>query len=301
MANFADINSASKIIEELYPDASEVNFVEHGYDNLVGLVDEKYVIKFPRYEGAYLKDQYERLVLLDLEELKGFATPKVLGQGDNPPYVILSFVSGKHLNANEINKLPIEQQKKVGEKVARFAFAMHSMLSPDLAIQNREKLGIDDQKDQPWVIYFEEVLNKVQFPTPEQDKIAKEYYQKWKSLKYSTPTVVVHDDLQTDNLMFEKDELIGVIDFGDTILGYPEQELRQMHRINELVLQTAVGTYEQLSDYKLNVEAIKLWAILQELAAYSDRLFKHELDSAAYQRASKNLQKWLPEGKWRVS
>lgn len=297
MQTFADAESAKKIIKKLYPDAKQVDFVEHGYDNVVALVDEQFAIKFPRYETAYLRDQYERLVLLDLANLEGFVIPKVLGRGDNPPHVILSFVQGKHLSVDDIDQLPNQKQKEFAQKLAKFAFKMHLMLSPKHARQQREKLGLE-QMDQPWVVYFEEVIVKVQFPRPEQDKLAKEYFAKWQNLEYSTPTIVVHDDLQMDNLMFEDNTLVGVIDFGDTILGNPEQEFRKLCRINDFVLQTAVETYEQLSGYKLNIEAIKLWAILQELAIYSDKLFKHDFDSAAYQRASKYLQKWLPEGNW---
>lgn len=298
MTIFANTKTATQIIKKLYPDAKNVRFIEHGYDNLVGLVDDKYAFRFPRMQSAYMRSQYERLVLLDLAPLTEVTIPRVLGEGDNPPYVITSFVPGEHISSIEINKLSEEQQKSTGKGVARFAYAMHSLLSPKQALEQRKRFGLDSQEEEPWDVYFEKVINKQQFPTPEQDKLAKDYYNRWKNLKFTTSTVVIHDDLHTENLLFENGELVGVLDFGDTNIGTPEQELRQMYRINETVLQAAVDEYERLSGYKLNLEAVKVWSIIQELSAYSERLFSNNKNHPAFSRAARNLQRWLPDGNW---
>ena len=300
MITFASVETARQIIKNLYPEAKNVRFIEHGYDNLVGLVDNKYALKFPRNEYAYQRDQYEEQVLLDLESLDQLLIPRILGKGHNPPYFIASFVPGKHLSADEIRQLPTKQQEDIAEKIARFAYAMHSLLPVDQAIEHRRELKLDSLKEQPWVTYFEESLEKMAFPNPQQDKLAKEYYKRWKSLQYSTPEVVVHDDLHNENLMFEGTNLIGVVDFGDTNIGHPEQEFRQMHRISETILNLVIKNYEQLSNLKLNKEAIILWAILQELAVYSEMLTSTKKDRPSFYRAARNLQRWLPEGKWEV-
>lgn len=298
MAYFADVDAAKQIIKRLYPEAKEIKFIEHGYDNLVGLVDSQFVLKFPRHENGYRRDRYEAIVLSAIAKIHELLIPKVLGSGDNPPYFITSFIDGVHISQQEINQQSAKQQKEFSEKIARFAFTMHSMLSSKQAIKNRKELGFDDRNDQPWVVYFEKILATKKFPTSKQDKLAKEFLKKWSNLKYTTPTVVVHDDLQTDNLMFEGSKLVGIIDFGDTIPGNPEQEFRQMYRINNFVLDTAVDTYEQLSGLLLNREAIKLWAILQELMVYYGELARKQTNDPKFIRASGNLQKWLPEGKW---
>lgn len=53
-----------------------------------------------------------------------------------------------------------------------------------------------------------------------------------------------------------------------------------------------------MSGCKLNLEAIKVWAIIQELAAYADKLATNKLDHPGFLKAAKHLQKWLPEGQW---
>jgi hypothetical protein len=99
-------------------------------------------------------------------------------------------------------------------------------------------------------------------------------------------------------MLFENQKLIGILDFGDTNIGTPEQELRQLYRINEIVLVAAVKMYEHLSGYTLNLEASKIWAITQELAAYSGRLLSNNKNHPSFFRSARNLNKWLPQGSW---
>lgn len=296
---FADKEIAGKVIKRLYPKSKNISFIEHGYDNLVVLVDELYALRFPKYKGAYVRDQYEKQILLELSSFDEIAVPKFLGEGQNPPYLITNFLFGKHLSSEEIENLSKDRQKGIGETLAGFAYAVHSLLSVRKTRDLRNKLGFGKLKEEvPWEVYFEKVLDKSRLPIQEQDKIAKNYYRKWRSLIFTTPTVVIHDDLHLENLLFEDGELTGVLDFGETNTGTPEQEFRQFYRINETALNAAVDMYEQLSGYKLNREAIKIWAIIQELAAYSEKLQNNKTDHPSYSRAVSNLNKWFPQINW---
>ncbi len=296
--NFATQESAEHILRELYPHAQSIRFVEHGYDNLVGLVDDRFAVRFPRMHSAYLRSQYERLVLSDLASLESIAIPRVLGAGEDPPYLVTSFVRGEHITWREISGFPEVRQKKIGRDIARFAFAMHSLLSVQRAREYRGTWGLDAQAEQPWDVHLDKYLNQHEFPTPDQDSLAKAYYHRWREQAYTTPTVVLHDDLHMENLLFENAELAGILDFGDTNIGRPEQELRQMYRINETVLEAAVAEYERLSGYKLNLEACKIWAIVQALATYAEMIAGHKTDHPGFARAVSDLQRWLPEGGW---
>lgn len=298
MITFASKETATQVIKRVNPDAKNIRFIEHGYDNLVGLVDDMFAFKFPRMQSAYLRSLYERLVLKDLESLKEISIPKVLGEGDNPSYVITSYVHGEHVSSNEINQWTEDHQKRTGKEVAKFAYALHSFLTVKQALEYRKRFGLDEQQEEPWDVYFENVIGKQQFPTSEQDRLAHDYYNRWKQLRYDTHTLVVHDDLHTENLLFKNGELVGVLDFGDTNIGTPEQELRQMYRINDTVLNAAIDEYERLSGYQLNREAVKIWSITQELANYSESLLTGNQKHPAFLRSVRNLQRWLPEGNW---
>ncbi|MBM3261571.1 hypothetical protein FJY93_04085 [Candidatus Kaiserbacteria bacterium] len=293
---FADKKAAETIVRNLYNSSKQISYIEHGYDNLVVLVDERYALRFPRNLNAYRRSQYEKQVLLKLSSLQGVDIPKVMGEELDPPFLITKFIRGQHLSKSQVNSFPIESQKKIGQKIATFAHTLHSLLSVQTVNELRKKYELDDLEEEPWDKHMYKMLIQTTFPTPTQDAFAKKYFDLWQSKANKPPTVSVHDDLHTDNMLFEGEELVGVLDFADTNIGTPEQEFRQLYRINETVLSSALGTYEKLSGQSLDIEVSKIWSIAQELATYAERL--NDKAHPSFIRTVGNLQIWLPEGGW---
>jgi aminoglycoside 2''-phosphotransferase len=295
-AAYVNLDRAKGIVGQLFPRATSVVVVDRGYDNLVIIIDGLYAVRFPRNENAYLRSQYEKLVLEQLGDFQAVTIPKVIGSHAEPPYLMTSFVSGVHLTSQEIDDFPPTLQQQLGEDVAQFAYHMHTAFSVEEALEMRRRLKLDELTEEPWDMHMRKTLSDYTFPTAVQDAVAKEYYDKWRKL--TGPLVVVHDDLHTDNMLFEDNRLHGILDFGDTNIGIPEQELRQLYRINAAVMQAAADSYSRLSGKTMDVEATKIWAIAQELAVYSGHLSTNQTEHHAFARACRNLNRWLPEGRW---
>lgn len=298
--NYANVDMAQEIARRLYPDARNITMIKHSADNIVALIDADYAVRFPRHKHAYLRGEYEKHILNKLQNIETITIPRILNEHtNNPPYVITSFVPGHHMSPATVRALPEDIQHQFAQEVSRFAYKMHTAftLSEELAL--RKELGLDElDGEEPWPDYFKRVVGNGQFSTPLQEKLAKQCYSDWAILCDIAPTVVVHDDLHTENMMFDNDRLVGVLDFGDANVGTPEQDLRQLYRISEEVMLLAVREYEQLSGHQLNIEAIKLWAIMKELADFNRRLANKNTAHHSFKRASLNLNKWLPEGEW---
>ncbi len=98
--------------------------------------------------------------------------------------------------------------------------------------------------------------------------------------------------------MFVDNRLVGIVDFGDANVGTPEQELRQLYRVNEEVMLVAVQEYWRLSGQELDVRAIKTWCIMKELADYYRNFADKNTSHHAFKRACRNLNTWLSEGEW---
>lgn len=297
---FATPKQADAIIAGLYPQAQRVQFVEHGYDNLVVLIDETFALRFPRHAGASARSQYEALLLQDLEhyDFGSIAIPRLLGSHDDPPYLITSFIAGHALTPTQLGQLPRPTQQEFAEDVAQFAFGMHNALPVDRVMELRERFGLEGQKEEPWDVYFKKLLYNATLPIRQQDTVAKDYYEKWSHLEFTTNQVVVHDDLHTENMLFQGNRLGGVLDFGDTNVGTPEQELRQLYRINATITEQAAVAYGKLLGQHLNLEAIRIWAITQELSAYAERLSAGMTDHHAFRGASYNLNQWFETDIW---
>ncbi|OHA16176.1 MAG: hypothetical protein A3G52_05000 [Candidatus Taylorbacteria bacterium RIFCSPLOWO2_12_FULL_43_20] len=298
---FADVTVAKKVLKDLYPTAAKIDLVEHGYDNVVGLVDRTYAVRFPRNENAYARSKYEREVLAELGGITSVNIPKVLGDGDSPPYMITGFLEGKHYSLAEIRNFSEQEQINFGKKVAVFAYEMHARLSIEETLKLRKQFGLDKLEEEPWDRYLRKMVFEYKFPTDYQTELAKKYYSLWQELHTETDLVVVHDDLHNENMIFDNKELVGVLDFGDTNIGSPEQEFRQLYRINDRVLTAAIEKYQELTGRTLDIRASRTWAIVQELAAYSERLSKEDRVHPSFLRAMRNLNTWLPDGEWKYS
>lgn len=284
-------------LQTIYPDAKQITVVEHGYDNIVGLVDETYAVRFPRNADTYRRSQYEKSILQSITQPQELEIPKVLDERSNPSCLITNFLHGTHLSPKELNNLTPAQQEQFAKDIARFAYTLHKSLSVDEVRGFREKLEID-KLDEDWGTYFQKQLSNINLPNAKQNEFVEHYYAEWKKYDIQYNSVVIHDDLHADNLLFENGVLIGVLDFGDTSIGTPEQELRQLYRINETILKAAIETYSQLSGLKLRFEAARAWAVVQEMGSYVDRLSTENKSHPSFIRACNHLNKWLPEGEW---
>ncbi len=288
---------ARAALQRMYPRARQIVLVEHGYDNIVGLVDETYAVRFPRNADAYRRSQYERSVLESIKPPQGIEIPKVLGERSNPPCLVTSFLHGTHPTNDELNQLTPELQERFAKDVAKFAYELHTALPVETVKGFRQEFGIDDL-DEDWGATFETYVHEAALSTPLQNELARHWFSEWQKYETGKNIVAVHDDLHAENLLCMGGALSGVLDFGDTNIGTPEQELRQLYRINETVLRVAVEAYAWLSGVKLSFEAARAWAVVQEMSSYSQRLSTSSFTHPSYIRACGNLNKWLPEGKW---
>ncbi len=297
--DFADIYTAREVTRILYPDAKKITMIAHSHDNIVAIVDTSFTVRFPRNQNAYLRSLYEKNILVRLESTKTIAIPRILGERTNPPCLVTSFIPGHHLGAADVREFSQVEQQDFAKQVAQFAYTLHKNFSVDEELPLRKELALDElAEEEPWSVYFKRVVYDAHYPSDAQTSTAKKYYEEWVRLCDVTPTVVVHDDLHTQNMMFENNRLTGILDFGDTNVGTPEQDLRQLYRISEEVMLVAVQEYQNLSGHQLNVEAIKTWSIMKELGDYSKALAANKTSHHSFKRACRNLNMWLGEGDW---
>lgn len=130
---------------------------------------------------------------------------------------------------------------------------MHLAFDIEEELNLRQQLKLDELAEEPWPMYFKTSVHDWKFPTAEQDSLAKKCYDLWTTRCNTDPTIIVHDDLEAENLFFEHHELVAILDFGDTNIGTPEQELRQLYQISSEILQAAIEKYQSLAGEILDV------------------------------------------------
>ena len=280
----------ARIIAERYPDAREVRYIDEGYENYIALVDNRDVVRFPRNEEVWNRSQLEEFIL---SRLHSPLISKVTYRSDNPPYLVQSFLPGRHMKESEFRLLSVPSQQAIGDQIAHFAHQLHYAISVDEFRQQAQDIS-DPQATGSYGDHLREVLYNFTLPTKAQDELAKKYYHVWTTIKPSRP-LVVHDDLHVQNLLFESDNLSGILDFGAVCVGTVEQELRQVYRLSDEALRAAAEAYQDLSGASIDIEAARTWAVTQELATYAREIMSNNTVSLGYQRAQEHLKLWFPK------
>lgn len=294
--NFCNGNEALLIAKKLYPSAKRLELIEHGYDNVVVLVDELYAIKFPRNENSALNNRFETAILPYFQNIHNVQIPKYIYFNEKPTYTVYQQVLGESLNKRDIANMAPDVAERLGEDIANFAYKLHSAVSVDQLLVIKQKLGHDPQCTD-WANYFRESLYNCDWLSAKQNVYANEYYAKWLALDPS-PKLAIHDDLHKNNLLMARGKLSGIIDFGDMTIGTVEQELRMINRFGDNVLVATVKTYEKLAKRSLNKDAIHTWSICQELAKYANYSKRKLTDNYSYKRAKKLLSQQLSDTNW---
>ena len=294
---FCNSQQAIEIAKQLYPDAKQLRLIEHGYDNVVVLVDDLYAIKFPRNSEAALNNQLEAKVLPYFEQLEDIQKPKLLHHNSEPQYSTYIQVLGESLTKDQIATMPANTSQQLGRDIAKLAYGIHKSITVEQLRQIKNSLNLDPTFDS-WSKYLNTSLRANGSMNTQQTKLAKYFYDKWLNIEKHSPQIPIHDDLHKNNLLLIDGKLSGVIDFGEITIGTPEQELRMIRRFGDGVVNEAVKEYQRLSNQTLDIDAINTWAIVQEMAKYANYTNKNMTDNYSYKRAKKFLNKHLSEVSW---
>jgi hypothetical protein len=286
---------ADQAIKEFCKEVNELTYVEHGADNIIALVNKEYVFRFPRNENAAKRLAYETALLQKVYgHIQTIQIPQVVKVHNRPLYTVASYIHGDHLSGQEIQQLAEEEQAEIGRAIADFVFQLNQSISSLEVRRLRMQAYVDDLVE-PWPLYFDRILRQERLPNELLRPIIEQYYPLWHDyVLHEQSTNTIHDDLNSNNLLFVGPRLNGVVDFSDVNTGSIESEFRKLFVMGDGVLRSAISRYEALSQTKVDYDHIRIWAIMQELARFTSRLARQDTDNFLFQYARENLRKWVP-------
>ena len=286
---------AQSAISEYCKDVEEITYIEHGVDNIVAVVNKRFVFRFPRREDAAKRLAYETALLQMFgKAIHSVASPKVLQVHTMPLYVVSDYIAGEHLTVDQIKALSEEEQVAVGRTIAAFVVELNKAIS-SLQVQRLRNEAQVDSLQEEWAIRFDRQFMRERLPNDRLRPVVEEYYTMWKDyVVHEQRTLAIHDDLHPANLLFVGSKLNGVVDFGEANTGSVEEELRWVYSMGDIVLKAAIGHYQQLTGQVINADHVRVWVIMQELSAYTRDLARQQTDSYPFKRAEAHLREWIP-------
>jgi aminoglycoside 2''-phosphotransferase len=274
---------------------TELDYIEHGNDNFVVLVNKQLVFRFPRSEKKARRIAFETAILQKAKgKISSVDIPELVQVHTAPLYLVAKYVEGEHLTADHIKAFSEPDQQAVGVQVAEFIHQFNQAISGLEIRRLRTEAGVDGLEE-PWANYFVRLFDHSRLPNEKLRPIVDKYYPLWHDYAmHEQNNYAIHDDLHLANLLFTGNKLSGVVDFGDTNCGSIESELRWLYLMGETVVRAAVDHYQALAGVQLNYDHIRVWAIMHELSTFTDRLARQQTDVYPFKRAQQNLRNWIP-------
>lgn len=274
----------------------DVTIVQSGSDNNIVLVGDSLTLRYPRTKNAVKRLAFEADILQKLHgHIKTLQVPVVRQVFHNPAAMSLVYIAGGHLTDDQIRGLPNSQQQSIGNAIADFLVEFQSILSGSEVQTLRQKHGIDTI-DEPWGRYFERLFEKIPLADERIRPLVNQYYAEWRhNIVTEDRSEAIHDDLHTGNLLFIGERLTAILDFGDVNKGGVEEELRWLYGMGEEVLSAAIKRYYVLTSQKIDIQHVRVWAIMHELSTYASRLLDDDTSSYPFKRATAHLRQWLTD------
>jgi aminoglycoside 2''-phosphotransferase len=283
------------IIRQYEPSVQEISYIDHGHDNLVVVVNNKLVFRFPRNDVAARRLEFE-IALLQLVKGKITAvpTPDLLEVSTTPLYAVMAYREGMHLTQTEIEALTDDEQTMIGRKLAEFMVQFSNAISGEQLMRLRKEAGLIGIEES-WPEYFDRLFRRMPLPNERLAPIVDEYYGTWKNyIQAEQGRYAIHDDLHPANILFTGPSVSAVLDFGDANVGTAEEEMRGLFRMGDQVLQATIDRFHELTGRSIQYEHIRIWGIMNDLARFVRYLGEQRTTHPAFLRAQTNLREWIP-------
>jgi len=277
-------------------DASEVDYVEHGSDNIVVVVNKELVFRFPRSQDKARRIAFETAVLQKTKgKIQSVNIPELIKVHTNPLYIVAKYIHGEHYTAEEVKQLSEPEQQAIGIRLGAFIHEFNQSISGLEVRRLRNEAGVEGLEE-AWPAYFVRLFEHGRLPNDKLRPLVSQYYSLWKDYSLHEQQIyAIHDDLHLANLLFSGPQLNGIVDFGDVNTGSIESEMRWLYSLGDVVLKSAIDHYQALSGNQVNVDHVRVWAIMHELSTFTDRLSRQQTNVYPFQRAQENLRRWIPD------
>ena len=246
-----NLSTGKKAITERYPQFIDSIFVEDttGWDNYVVKVDNEYIFRFSRDEGALrtIKMEYDVLSYLHKELPSNIEVPNFIFSNldSDYPFVGYKMIKGKFLSDELYNSMTDEEKNNFIKNMMTFINILHGLdinkFNLDVVDSFEEyKMGFNELKDKCFPVFDEELKQKC-------NQLFNNYFNDIKMMDINK--TVIHGDLSTDHIIITE-KGVGVIDFGDTRVFDNAYDFQWLYMLGEDTLDKALTMYNnKIDDY----------------------------------------------------
>lgn len=204
---------------------NEIRYLSSGDDSDTFLCNEQYVVKVPKRDAVRSAQKRELELYRFLENCNlSYQIPVAVFQ--SAQFSIMTYLKGEHLTYEQYHKLSEKEKDALAYDEATFLKELHSIeidcsagLFSEVLENKRDKF----LKEKELLIH---ILKKEQLLTADILEHIEFIYSNIlnNTALFEYTPCLVHNDFSAGNMIFRNNRLLGVIDFGDFIVGDPDND-----------------------------------------------------------------------------
>lgn len=219
------ITDIENAMERIGSPVRELRRLDAGDDSEVLLCNGLFVIKIPKRPSVRVTQQREFAVYSFLKQYDLPALiPEVIFQCNE--FNVMSFIPGENFGFQEYALLSEKEKEALASDMAIFLRRLHGISVPLSEkpfceiFEDKRKRYLEDQEQLLEVLENRKLLN-----APLQKNIQTIYEHIGQNQElFDYAACLVHNDFSSSNMVFRHNRLYGVIDFGDVIVGDPDND-----------------------------------------------------------------------------
>ena len=237
-------------VRQIRHDFPELHFeqarlIDSGLENIVVVLDDKWIFRFPRSEWRRLAFAHELQLLMLLRERTGIALPDYRYVTPGARFGGYPMLKGEPLDIETFQSISEDGRCKVIEQFVNFLNALHG-LGPVLLQDGKPHRGASKQDFA--TIYFDQQRRLFDYRL---DRSLVERIDRFFAA-YAAPEThperLVHGDIDDHHLLLDRQsERLGVIDFGDAAVGDPAMDFAFLFTLPEWAAPHAFSRYAFLA------------------------------------------------------
>jgi len=274
---------------------SHHKIIDKGWDYILININNKYLFRFPR-DKKYPKEHIliEMLLLKELNKISNIKLPNYEFISKNKDFGGYKIINGKEFNLRIFKNLNNKKRVEIAKQLANFLSILHNFplnKAKELGFKKPDwhwniKKGVKEFMKRKETIFSAHLSEKEKW-------FIENYYKELLSLSILKKTVLLHGDISSDHILFNKNKIVGIIDFGDSNLGDPAVDFAYFWFLDKDFVSLVYKYYSGPKDKKfiLRSECYSYQSIMNRLY-HGVKEKNKELLNGAF----KDLRKSMKEG-----
>lgn len=203
--------------------------IDTGWDHEVYVVNGNWVLRIPKEERHVNCAEQKLLSELQLKADIRLPTYRICKAPDGKEVMLYRYISGHPIHRD----IPADARKEAAVQLGSFLTELHHVDTSRYELPKRDK------------VYYELLFEKIRRYYPSMPASIIHHAEKLFTVLQTEPMAVVHGDLRTEHILWEKAiGKIGIIDFSDVHIGDPAIDFAGISQVGDGFMEQVLCHYD---------------------------------------------------------